>query len=123
MSFPTISTKATNIDLAGELETLLEQKLEALDKFISDKETDLKCEVELQKMTDHQSGKIFRAEVNLYVGGKLYRAEATEDQMERAIDVVRDEIKRELRRANKKQQSLMKRGGQAIKEMMRFGRD
>jgi ribosomal subunit interface protein len=122
MSFPTINIKATNMELSDELRSLLEQKIQALEKFIPNDESDVVCQAELERMTDKQSGRIQRAEVNLRVAGKLYRAEATEEQMEKAIDSVRDEIKRELRKARGKEQSLMKRGGQAIKRMVRFGR-
>ncbi len=120
MSFPQINTKATNITITPQLETLLHQKLEALGKFIDD--TAAHCAVELEKMTDHQSGKIYRAEVNLTVHGTLYRTEATEEQIEQAIDEVRDELKRELQKASGKRQSLMKRGGQTLKNMLRFGK-
>ena len=123
MSFPTINIKASGIDLTEELTVLLEQKLEPLEKFIPAEETDLKCDVEFEKVAEHQTGKIYRAEINLYVGGKLFRAEATEDQMEIAIDEMRDDVKRELRKANDKRQSMLKRGGQAIKDMLRFGRE
>lgn len=123
MSFPPINVKATNIDLSDELRTLLEEKFSSLEKFVPDNETDLKCEAELEKVTNHhQSGRIYRAEVNLSVAGKLYRAEATEEQIEQAIDEVRDELKRELRKAQDKRRSMVRRGGQAIKRMMRFGR-
>jgi ribosomal subunit interface protein len=121
MSFPTINTKATNIELTPELESLLEQKLEPLGKFIPEGETDLKCEVELEKVAEHQSGKIYRSEINLYVAGTLFRAEGTEDQMEKAIDEMRDAVKRELRKTQDKRESLIRRGGRRLKEMMRFG--
>lgn len=123
MSFPTINIKATNIELTDEYKTLLEEKISSLEKFLPEEETDLKCDAELEKVTGQQSGRIYRAEVNLFVAGKLYRAEATEEQMERAIDEVRDEIKTELRKALDKRRSLMKRGGQRIKRMMRFGQE
>ena len=121
MSFPRIQMKLSNTDSSEDYEALLDQKLIPLDKFISEDETDVKCEVELERMTDHQSGKIFRAEANLYVGGVMYRAEATEEQMEKAIDVMRDELKRELRRASSKQATLNKQGDQEAKEMMQSG--
>lgn len=121
MSFPTINTKATNIELTPELTELVDQKLTPLEKFLPDEESDMKCDVELEKGGEHQSGNIYRAEVNLYVSGTLYRAEATEDQIEKAIDRVRDDVKRELRRANAKRDSLIRRGGRKIKDMMRFG--
>lgn len=121
MALPQLSTKATNFTVTPQLETLLDQKLEPLEKFLEGK-GDVKCAVEFEKIGDHHSGKIFRAEINLYVDGKMFRAEATEELMEHAIDEARNELKRELQTAQAKKQSLMRRGGQAIKDMLRFGR-
>lgn len=122
MSFPTINTKATAIELTEELSLLLDQKLEPLEKLIPEGETAVTCDVELERVTGHQSGKIYRAEINLFLGGKLYRAEGMDDQIEKAIDEMRDAVKSELRRANEKKDSMIRRGGRKIKEMMRFGR-
>ena len=120
MSFPRITTKTSNITMTTQLEELLEQKFAPLGKLINI-HGDERCEIELEKVTEHHSGKIFRAEVNLYTGGRLFRAEATEEQIEQAIDKVRNELKHELQHAHGKRQSLFKRGRQAIKNMMRFG--
>ena len=120
MSFPTINFKSTNTDLDVRLQNLVEQKFSSLDKFVGD-ETDTRCEVEFEKETAHQSGDFFRIEANLWLAGKLYRAEASEASFEIAIDEVRNELDKELRRSNDKQNTLMKRGGRALKKMMRFG--
>ena len=122
MSFPIIQFKATNTELIGELQDILENKLRSLEKYLGD-ETDLKCAVEFEKITSQNSGKIYRVEVNLYVKGKLHRAESTETTFEEAIDEVRNELDKELRRSNKKRDTLMKKGGRKIKEMLRFGRE
>ncbi len=119
--FPRINTKATNITVTPHLEILLEQKFAPLGKLLDDK-GDTHCEIELEKVAEHQSGKIFRTEVNLFNGGKLYRTEATEEQIEQAIDTARNELKHELQHAYGKRRSLLRRGGQMIKNMMRFGR-
>jgi len=121
MSFPTINYKATNVNLEPHLQRLVDQKFESLEKYIGN-ETDTQCEVEFEKETAQQSGNIFRVEANLWLAGKLYRAEASEANFETAIDEVRNELDKELRRANDKQNTLMKRGGRIIKKMMRFGR-
>ncbi len=121
MSFPTINFKATNTDLAQHLQYLVDQKFESLDKYMGD-ETDTRCEVEFEKETAQQSGNIFRVEANLWLAGKLYRAEASEVSFEIAIDEVRNELDKELRRSNDKQNTLMKRGGRLIKKMVHFGR-
>lgn len=120
MSFPTINYKATNTELQQHLQRLVDQKFESLEKYIG-AETDARCEVEFEKETAQQSGNIFRVEANLWLAGKLYRAEASEASFEIAIDEVRNELDKELRRANDKQNTLMKRGGRAIKKMLRFG--
>ncbi len=123
MSFPQIVVKATNIELTSSLSSLIDQKFSTLEKLIPADETDVRCRVEVEKLSEHQSGKIYRVESNLYVSGKSFRAEATEEQVEKAIDEVRDELKRELDTAQGKRKSLLKRGGQALKNMLRFGRE
>jgi ribosomal subunit interface protein len=121
MTFPTINFKALNSTSVDDtLLSLLEQKFQSLDKYVGD-ETDVKCDVEFEKVTASKNGKIYRVEANLWLHGKLYRAEATEISFEVAIDEVQSELDKELRRANDKRDSLMKRGGRKIKEMLRFG--
>lgn len=121
MAFPIIKFKATNTELVEELQDLMDRKLRSLEKFIND-ETDLNCEVEFEKVTAQQTGDVHRVEVNFYKDGELFRAEATEDSFEKAIDEVRDELDKEMRRAGKKQSTLIRRGGRAIKDMLRFGK-
>lgn len=120
MKFRTIQFKATNTELDENLQTLLEQKLQSLEKYITD-ETDLVCEVEFEKVTYHQSGKVHRLEVNFFKNGDMFRAEAIEDSYEKAIDEVRDELDKELRRNRNKRETLFRKGARKIKEMMRRG--
>lgn len=116
-----INFKFTNTESSDGLKTVLEQKLQSLEKFIGD-ETDVKCDVEFEKVTTSEHGPVYRVEVNLYVAGTMYRAEATLETFEEAIDEVRDELDKELRRNNKKHADLIKKGGRKIKEWLRFGR-
>ncbi len=120
MTFPRINTKGTNMTITPKLSALLEQKFAPLGKLL-DERGDERCEVELERIPEHNSGKIFRAEINLFSGGKMYRTEATEEQIEQAIDTMRNELKHELQRVHGKKQSLVKRGKQKIKSMLRGG--
>lgn len=120
MTFPTPNIKITNTDVSDELKVLLERKLQPLGRYLGE-ETDVVCDAEFEKVTPSESGPIFRVEINLQVAGTLHRAEATLDSFEAAIDEVRDELDKELRRKHKKQDTLFKKGGRKIKEMMRFG--
>ena len=120
MTISNVQYKATNTDLDITLQGLVEHKLESLEKYFGNKDAVI-CEVEFEKETAHQSGKHFRVEVNLELDGKLYRVEATEHNFEKAVDEVRDELDKQLRRDVKKHTTLVRRGSQAIKGMMRMG--
>lgn len=117
MSFPTINFKATNTEVDEKLQELVEQKFTTLKKHIGD-ESDVKCDVEFEKETAQHSGKIFRVEANLWLAGTLYRAEASEESFEMAIDEVQAELDKELRRSNDKHATLVKQGGREIKKMI-----
>lgn len=115
MTFPIINYKYNNLAEGEKLAKLADQKLEPLGKFIADNAT-TNCEVEFEKVAAHQQGKIHRVEANLRVDGVLHRAEAVEESFEVAIDEVRDELNKKLRRAKDKSKSLLRRAGQQVKE-------
>ena len=118
MTFPTITFKQTNITVDDHLPDLIEQKLITLEKFIG--EAPSLCEVEFERLTHQQTGDIHRVEVNLTVNGKLYRAEATAESFEAAVDEA--VLDAELRRTREKDNTLLKRGGRKLKSLLRFGR-
>ena len=120
-TFPHIQSKTSNFAQTTMIMDVLEKRLKTLEKFLPAGETRLACAVELEKLTDQQSGRIFRAEVNLHVGGTLFRAEATEMGMEDAIEKMKNELKTELVRTHGRDQSLFRRGAQKLKGMVRFG--
>lgn len=119
MTFP-INYNYNNLDEARELSDLVERKFESIEKYLSDKGS-ISCDVEFSKLSSHQSGEIHHMEANLRVDGGLYRAEATEESFEKAIDKVRAELDVELRRAKGKQEALDKKEGREMKEKMLEG--
>lgn len=119
MSFSNINFKITNTEVNDYLKQLVADKFESLKKFIG--EAPFICSVEFEKVTHHNSGDIYRLETNLDVNGKFYRAEATLGSFEKAIDAVREDLERELRHDNTKRDTMLRRGGRKLKEMLRFG--
>ncbi len=103
---------------AQTLSAVAEQKLQTLKKFISDSQS-VVCDVEFDKVAANQKGAIFHVGVNLQVDGAMYRADATEESFEAAIDEVRDELDKRLRRTKSKKDSLGKRAGRAVKKLLR----
>jgi ribosomal subunit interface protein len=124
MSIP-FNLKGTNLTVDEKTRDYLEQKLNSLERLLSSSDhSSIKCQAELGKITDHHaSGKIFRAEINLSVGGAMFRAVAEEVSLESAIDVAKDDLKRELGKHKDKGQSILRRSGARIKQFLRFGRE
>lgn len=121
MIFKNITYKHTNIETDHKLDSLVEQKLVSLEKYV-EPEAEARVEVEFEKIPSHKTGPICRLEINVWVQGVLYRSESTEDTFEMAVDVVRNELDKEMRRAHSKRHSLLRRGSRKIKEMMRWGK-
>ncbi len=120
MSFPMINFKVTNAEVSDQLKTVAEHKLTSLEKYIGS--SPAICDVEFEKVTNHhQQGNVFRVEVNLEVAGKLFRAEATSESFEKAIDEVRADLENEMQSVQGKRDTLWKKGARRVKEMMRFG--
>jgi ribosomal subunit interface protein len=117
MTFPIINYKFNSLTEAPALANIFEQKSVALEKYLREN-SDVVCDVEFQKVAPHQSGMVHQVEVNLTIDGSLFRAVATEESFEKAIDEVRDELDDEIRRAKEKQETLQKQGGRELKEMM-----
>jgi ribosomal subunit interface protein len=117
MTFPTINYKFNDLEEAKALTDVVDQKCASLEKYFSDSES-VSCDVTFSKVATQQNGQIHRIEANLSVDGTLYRAEATEESFEKAIDEVRAELDKEIRRSKDKQVTLDKQAGREAKEQM-----
>jgi len=92
--------KRNNLSDTQQAEALIEQKYVSLEKYWAENAVVL-CEIEFEKVAAQKSGAIFRVESNLTVDGTLYRAEATLESFEKALDEVRNELDKELRRTRR----------------------
>lgn len=119
-----IKIKATNIELTSAIEAYVEEKVRGAEKFaVSHVDENPIAEVEIGKTTNHhQSGDVFRAEVNLRVRGKHFRATSEKSDLYAAIDDMRNELVRELNSHKEKDRTLVRRGAGMIKNILRFGR-
>lgn len=113
--------KTTNFTATPEISSYLNDKLASVEKLIDPNDTTALCEVELERTTEHhQEGKVYRAEFNIRTAlGGLIRVESTEESMEAAIDAVKDEAMRRLRKVKRKRFQGLKEGGAKVKEWLR----
>ena len=112
-----LTIKATNLDLTLELKEALSKKIAILDKLIPLVKTPIEAYLEVAKETrHHQKGRVYYAEANIKVLGEVIRAEAREDNIFKAIGVVKDELKKLLTRYTKKQIAKREKAQRALKE-------
>jgi len=115
-----IQIKGTNTYITDETSDYLHKKIDMLEKFVDPNDTSVLCEVEIGRTTNHhKSGDIFRTEINLRQDGKHFRAVAEEESVLASIDFAKDEMSVELSNYKNKKITLIRRGGAAIKNMLR----
>lgn len=118
-----IKITTTNIELTNAIESYVDEKMSSVEKFaISHEKEDPIANVEIGKTNNHhQSGDVFRAEVNMRVRGKHFRATSEKSDLYAAIDDMRNELVRELTSHKEKTRTLVRRGATMIKDALRFG--
>ena len=115
-----MNTKATNIVLSESVTDYLNKKIEDVKRLLDLSDETLFMQVELGRTPrHHHSGEIFRAEINIFSSRGQFRAVTERQDLFSAIDGVKEEIMTEIARRKGRRLSLLKRGGQKIKAMLR----
>jgi putative sigma-54 modulation protein len=115
-----IKIRSVNFDITPAINDYVMKKISLLEKFLPQGDGVI-CEVEIGRTTrHHKSGDIFRAEVNIKEpGGKQVFAVAEEADLYSAIDIVRDDAERVIISQKSKRETLIKRGGAKVKELLK----
>lgn len=115
-----IRYKGTDYELTPDIERTTTQKIESLRKFMRGKDSAASAYVELGKAVGgQQTGAIWRAEINLDLAGTRFRSESLRETLETALDEAVAEMGRELRRAKRETLHAKRKGGAALKSMLR----
>ncbi len=114
-----LNIKATNFKLEPTVYGYIEEKIGGLDKFIEKVDSVVQGWVEVGLVTrHHQSGDIYRAEVQIRLPGRSARSEAVAKDIFLAIDAVKDELQAELKKYKEKEAAIDKRGGRMLKKIL-----
>ena len=119
-----INIKGTDLELTAELRNHVDEKISALEKFMSltDNETPI-ADIELEKKYgDQKHGNIYRAEINLQFRGKFLRTESKKEDIKVAFNDAHDEMVRRVRKSREKKKDMFKRGAKSIKKMLKFSK-
>ena len=115
-----INTKGTNLTISPDIANYLNEKLKSLVKLVAPDDETAILDIELGRTTHHhQTGDIFRAEINFHAKGKNLRAVSESNDIFSAIDLVKDQILDELRGAKGKRLRFIRKSGRKVKEWLR----
>jgi len=116
-----ILIKGTNLELTPAVRQFIEEKIGEVAKYISDPGATDEARVEVSRTTyHHQTGDLYRAEVNLRLPGGLLRAEASRGDINTAINEVKDELQREIKKYKDSQISKRRRGERMWKRLKNY---
>lgn len=115
-----LSIKVTNIELTDSTKDYIEKRLQPLEKFLKTKTDHSLMYVEVAKTTNHHNkGDIYKAEVNLAVGGKTFYALCEDQDLLPAIDAVKEDMERQLVANKDRSVTLFRRGARSVKKMLK----
>jgi len=121
-----IRIKATDYELTSEIEVYLANRLDALEKFIVGNADIVRCEVEIGRDAGRpRHGKnLYFAEMRVISPGEsdVY-ARNNSESVNGAIDDVKEEVERQLRKRKRTKMSYVRKSGAMLKRLMRFGRE
>ena len=94
-----------NISLDEPLENFVREKIGGLDKLIGNDKSEARVEIG-KPSRHHKSGRVFRAEANIRMGGVLLRASCEHEDLRNAIVDVKDELQEQIRKFKEKRTDL-----------------
>lgn len=116
--------KATRYELSPKTEALLEEKLAAPLRLLGEEGDRALLEIEIEEAPpEGRSSEPCHLVARLIVNDTVFHAEAVKPTPASAADKVRAELEAEIRHSRGRTRKLFKRGGAALKRMLRFGND
>lgn len=119
-----VRIKATDFQMTPDAQAYLEQRIASLGKLLTSVENIARVEVELGRDAGRprHGANIWFAEIHVIIpGGERIYARNNSESINGAIDDVKEEVERQLRRERKIHIRLYRKGGALAKRLLRFG--
>lgn len=109
-----------HMEMTDAIRSYALEKMRTLEKYIPEGDTSGKLTVELSRTTNHHThGNIYQAEGILHMRGKEQTVRATQDDLYKAIDLLKDMLVRELAEAKDKERSIFRRSAHKVKALLK----
>lgn len=118
-----IRIKSTDYQITPEVSEYLDGRLAGIEKLLADDAFTARCEVELGRDSGQHRryDNMWMAEVQVFYDGEHVRATNHASTINAAIDDVKEEVERQIRKSKKTHIRFLRKGGAALKRLMRFG--
>jgi len=115
-----IAIQTKNIEMTDAIRKYVEKKLKGMDRFANTTESQLQIQVEVGRtLGDQESGEVFRAEINLSINGNQFYAVSKKDELYAAIDDVKNETVRQMKKSKGKDIVAVRKGQRKAKKMIK----
>lgn len=109
-----------HIEMTDAIRDYATEKMKTLEKYVAHDDTSAKLSLELSKTTNHhQHGDVFQAEAQFHVRGKEISLSTTQDDLYKAIDLLKDMLVREISQHKDREKSLFRRGSHKVKNLFK----
>lgn len=96
------------------------EKMRTLEKYVARDDTSGKLTIELSRTTTHHAhGDVFEAEGILHIRGKETTLRTTQNDLYKAIDILKDMLTRELAQHKDKERSIFRRSAHEVKALFK----
>ncbi len=109
-----------HIEMTEAIRSYTMDKMSTLEKMVPKDDSSAKLSVELSKVSNHHThGEVFQAEAILHIRGRDAALKTTQDDLYKAIDVLKDMLTRELATHKDKERSILRRGAHKVKQLLK----
>ena len=109
-----------HMEVTDAIRNYTQDKMQPLEKLIARDDTSAQLSIELSKTSNHHvNGQVFQAEALLKRRGKETALRTTQDDLYKAIDVLKDMLMRELSQHKDKERSMLRRGAHKVKALFK----
>ncbi|MBU0612164.1 ribosome-associated translation inhibitor RaiA [Patescibacteria group bacterium] len=118
-----INLQGKNMDITEAIHDYVIKKITNLGKLltkIQDSGGEVLVQFSVSKTTNHhRSGEVFRADCTIVIDGKQFHSSSDKEDMNEAIDDVKEKLFREIRRSKNKKEALFLRGANRVKNILK----
>ncbi len=109
-----------HIEITDAIRKYTLDKMHSLEKLINHNDTSAKLNIEISKASNHHvNGQVFQAEAILHIRGKETALRTTQDDLYKAIDILKDMLTRELSQHKDKERSIIRRSAHKVKSLFK----